>query len=237
MERVVNIVGMGSSNLSVPDHGENWGINVAYKNCSRMDKLFFFDDWAELMKDDATLMPMGNTFTECVKGNPNIEIITRTEAKINAKDGTYLTTTSMYPLNEATRLGGVGAFFTSTIAYIIIYTMIEIPSLKSRIENLTKAVEVEQNQGQKEIFAKNLEMTKSKLEIVKPVDRIRLYGFELWSGSDVTEYSYQRQCVEFWLAFAMGRGIKVELPYVCMLAAMPSQSLYGYMPFDAKKKG
>lgn len=64
--------------------------------------------------------------------------------------------------------------------------------------------------------------------ILEKVDRIRLYGFEIWSGSDANEYRYQRPCIDFWLAFAMGRGIKVECPWYLVQTAGNNQNLYGY---------
>jgi hypothetical protein len=191
-ERVVNIIGMGASSRDVPDHGENWGINVAYKLCPRMDKLFFFDEFKELMFDDSHIPPLERTFTEMLKNNPNVELISKIGAPVNDQDGNKLTDVKAFPIQEAIYLAS-GCYFTSTISYIIAYAILE------------------------------------------KVDRIRLYGFEVWSGADRTEYSYQRQAVEFWLGLAIGKGIKVELPYVCMLAAMPSQSLYGYADFHLKK--
>ena len=68
--------------------------------------------------------------------------------------------------------------------------------------------------------------------ILEKVDRIRLYGFEIWSGSDANEYQVQRECVNFWLAYAMGRGIRVETPWYLLLTASNAQNLYGYsMPY------
>jgi len=66
------------------------------------------------------------------------------------------------------------------------------------------------------------------------IDRLRLYGFEMWSGSDANEFLYQRPCVDFWLAFAMGRGIKVEIPYHLLLTVQNTQNLYGYVKDDIK---
>ena len=67
--------------------------------------------------------------------------------------------------------------------------------------------------------------------IMEKVDRIRLYGFEMWSGLDNNEYYYQRPCVDFWIAFALGRGIKVEIPYYLMPSA-GTNSFYGFIPKD-----
>ena len=55
------------------------------------------------------------------------------------------------------------------------------------------------------------------------------YGFEIWSGSEANEYTAQRPCVDFWLAFAMGRGIKVEVPYYLLHTQKSNQNLYGYV--------
>lgn len=184
MERVVNIIGMGASGASVGDTGENWGLNNAYKR-AKLDKLFFFDDFSELMVSDSQIAPHDKTFTWFLKEYPDVEIISRFEDTIRDTEGNSLGKIKAYPLNEATKLAP-GGFFTSTIAYAICYAILE------------------------------------------KVDRIRLYGFEIWSGSDANEYMYQRPCVDFWLAYAMGRGIKVEVPWYLMLTTTNNQNYYGY---------
>ncbi|RPH74535.1 hypothetical protein EHM76_03390 [bacterium] len=65
--------------------------------------------------------------------------------------------------------------------------------------------------------------------ILQKVDRIRLYGFELWSGSDANEYDYQRPCMDFWIAVAIGKGIIVEVPYLLMQNITNNQNYYGYV--------
>lgn len=185
-ERVVNIIGMGPSSTSAPDTGENWGLNVAYKGCRRMDKLFYFDSFTKLMNADATVYPKDYSLMNCIQDNPHIEIISKCADSIKGLDGTLLAPIKEYPLREALQLAP-GGYFTSTIAYTICYAILE------------------------------------------KVDRIRLYGFEVWSGSDANEYMYQRPCVDFWLAFAMGRGIKVEIPWYLLLTATNTQNFYGYV--------
>jgi hypothetical protein len=71
--------------------------------------------------------------------------------------------------------------------------------------------------------------------ILEGVNRIRLYGFEIWSGSDANEYTHQRPCIDFWLAFALGRGIQVEIPYYLSLTVGNSQNYYGYFKGEIKK--
>jgi hypothetical protein len=65
--------------------------------------------------------------------------------------------------------------------------------------------------------------------IMQGFNRIRLYGFELWSGSDANEYLYQKNCFDFWIAFAIGRGIIIEVPYLLMLNVQNEQNYYGYV--------
>ena len=72
--------------------------------------------------------------------------------------------------------------------------------------------------------------------IMNKFDRIRLYGFEVWSGSNANEYQHQRPCIDFWIAFAMGRGIKVEVPYYLTLTATNNQNYYGYFKGEVKNK-
>lgn len=68
--------------------------------------------------------------------------------------------------------------------------------------------------------------------ILEKVDRIRLYGLEIWTGSDANEYNYQRPCLEFWIAFAIGKGIKIEVPYLLMQNISNFQNYYGYLKGD-----
>lgn len=53
-------------------------------------------------------------------------------------------------------------------------------------------------------------------------DQIELYGVDMDSD---TEYSYQKACGEFWIGYALGRGIKVITPEKSTLYAAP---IYGY---------
>jgi hypothetical protein len=71
--------------------------------------------------------------------------------------------------------------------------------------------------------------------ILEKVDRIRLYGFEVWSGSDANEYEHQAPCIDFWCAFALGRGIKIETPYYLLHTVKNKQNFYGYFKGELKK--
>jgi hypothetical protein len=191
-ERVINIIGLGKSGKTVGDTGENWGINYAYKHKIRLDKLFYFDNLFD--GGDKMIEPIDYNVNEFLAENPNVEIISKVESQIKSIDNTtnavkILANIKRFPLNDAIDLVP-GMYFTSSIAYIIAYAILE------------------------------------------KVDRIRLYGFEIWSGSDANEYTVQRECVNFWIAYAMGRGIKVEVPAYLLLTAGHSQNLYGYsMPY------
>lgn len=192
-ERVINIIGLGDGAYTVGDTGENWVLNVAYKKCKKVDKMFFMDDFKDIMNDDVTIMPE-YTFKDFLKDNPNAEVIGKFAQQIvdDKALNVVLGNIKEYPINEATRLVG-GIFFTSTIAYTIAYAIME------------------------------------------KVDRIRLYGMEIYSGSDANEYTYQAPCVDFWLAFAQGRGIKVEVPHYLLHTMTNNQNLYGYAKGELKK--
>lgn len=47
------------------------------------------------------------------------------------------------------------------------------------------------------------------IAIIENFDRIEIYGFEF---SDDIEYVKQKACAEFWIGFALGRGIEVYTP-------------------------
>lgn len=68
------------------------------------------------------------------------------------------------------------------------------------------------------------------LAILRGADEIGLYGCDMAVDDD--EYFYQRPCVEAWIGFARGRGIKVTIPEVSPLGK--SSFLYGV---DAHEKG
>lgn len=184
MERVVNIIGMGPSARDVPDTGENWGINVAYKH-ARLDKMFFFDDASVILWDDQNIIGSRSmNLKQAIEESPEMEIFSRTKDAFS-ENGVQFAEINEYPLRKALTLAP-GAFFTSTIAYTLAYA------------------------------------------IVENVDRIRLYGCSMYGSACANEYMYQLPCVEFWTAFALGRGIKVEIPYQTVLEAKNSNNLYGY---------
>jgi hypothetical protein len=56
---------------------------------------------------------------------------------------------------------------------------------------------------------------------VKPFERIEIYGFEM---ADDLEYVKQKSCAEFWIGFAMGRGVDIYTPENCQLLY---SNLYG----------
>ncbi len=59
------------------------------------------------------------------------------------------------------------------------------------------------------------------LAILEGFERIELYGFEM---SDDTEYVKQKACAEFWIGYALGRGIEVYTPENCQIL---HSNLYG----------
>lgn len=236
MERVVNIIGMGASKGSVPDTGENWGINFAFKT-NRLDKLFFMEslmDW--LPQKDERYPPFNYTFDKFLEQNPDCELISQTNDFVkNVSTGKKLREIQAFPLNEACELIP-GGYFSSTVAYIIVYTMVELQAKENILDGLITISNSEKDETIKKDLVSKIDNLQEEIKNFRPVDRIRLYGIEAWSGGDANEYNYQRPCMEFWLAFAQGRGIKVEIPYYMIHTNNCNQNFYGYFSFDAKHK-
>jgi hypothetical protein len=190
-ERVVNIIGLGASSAMTPDTGENWVICNAYKKVHKADKWFFMDDFHFIDSGDKFIEPIDYHIDNFMRDNPNLDIISKFETELVNKDKDIKLKIKAFPLGRAVKLIP-GGYFTSTIAYTIVYALMQ--------EELG----------------------------FERVDRIRLYGFELWSGSDANEYSIQAPCVNDWLWFAMGKGVKVEAPYYLLQTVKNNQNYYGY---------
>lgn len=63
----------------------------------------------------------------------------------------------------------------------------------------------------------------------KKIDTVNLYGIELWGSFDDDEYAYQKECVDFWLAYLYGKGIQVMIPAYTLKIAGSQGNLYGYI--------
>ncbi len=62
--------------------------------------------------------------------------------------------------------------------------------------------------------------------IYEKVDSIDVYGVPLFTEE---EYTFERPCVEFWLGYAMGQGIKVTVHKPSyLLSSAPNYGIYAY---------
>ena len=62
--------------------------------------------------------------------------------------------------------------------------------------------------------------------VYKEATEIEMYGCPLLAKE---EYNEQRPCIEFWIGYAMGKGIKVTVHKPTnILTAKPHMGLYGY---------
>lgn len=66
----------------------------------------------------------------------------------------------------------------------------------------------------------------------RKVDLINLYGIELWSSSLKDEHNYQKQAIDFWIAFCYGRGIQINIPAWILYGKDMKENLYGYQRND-----
>lgn len=69
------------------------------------------------------------------------------------------------------------------------------------------------------------------LAILEGFERIRLYGFEIWSKI-TDEYFREGPCVEAWINLAKGRGIKVDIDFSVLPTMREENNLYGYKDDD-----
>ena len=67
------------------------------------------------------------------------------------------------------------------------------------------------------------------MAIIEKYDRIRLYGFECWSRASYLQYGGQHRCLENWIMFARGRGIKTDISFQIIPAMGEKNNLYGYL--------
>jgi hypothetical protein len=59
------------------------------------------------------------------------------------------------------------------------------------------------------------------IAILEGFERIEMYGFEM---SDNAEYVQQKACAEFWMGYALGKGIEIYTPEGCQIL---HSDLYG----------
>lgn len=64
------------------------------------------------------------------------------------------------------------------------------------------------------------------------VDLINLYGIELWASSSEDEYFYQKECLDFWIAYCYGHGIQINVPAYLLYAKDTKSNLYGFYRED-----
>lgn len=66
----------------------------------------------------------------------------------------------------------------------------------------------------------------------QPIDQINIYGIEMWATAETDEYHYQKECVDFWIPFCLGKGIKINVPAFLLYARNTTHNLYGYYRED-----
>jgi len=57
---------------------------------------------------------------------------------------------------------------------------------------------------------------------VEHFDRIEIYGVDMAEG---TEFQHQKACFEFWIGYAMAKGVEIYLPDECQLMKAPLYAL------------
>jgi len=201
-EKVINIIGMGWSGQQAPfDCGERWGINCSYAY-GALDKVFWMHQPA-LIPQSLRLGEHTKSISHIIKQFPDMEIITLCKMSIELNPNPGPEIIFNFDVNKQ-----IGERLKVTTEYPVL-------DYDGKITQCA--------------YATSTLMYIIGLAILQNADRIRLYGVELFSRLNVNEYEFERQGVEHLLFMAMGKGIKVEIPFQCMITASNNtNNRYGY---------
>jgi len=199
-EKVVNIIGMGWSGQEAPfDQGERWGINCSY-TYGEMDRVFRMHH-PVLIPKSLRLGQYTQSITEVIEKYPAMEIITLENMLI-----------------ERNPEAGPEIIFN-----------FDLSNPGDVIKQTRRYPLFEYNKLISCTYATSTLMYIIGLAILEKFDRIRLYGIELFSKISKNEYEFERQGVEHILWLAMGKGIRVEIPFHCLITASNNtNNHYGY---------
>lgn len=197
--RVVNIVGRAPSGLVIPPYGELWGLNHSWAYGHDFDKLFVIDGMDAMLKACPSEQIPQEEFKDYLRKNKHIELISAYAEKVTDK-----TTVD-------------GKLVEEVLAQCVVfpkhltYNLIPGTYFTSSVAHILAYCAVQEEMG------------------FKKIDTINLYGIELWGSFDDDEYTSQRECVDFWLAYLYGKGIQIMLPAYVLKIAGSQNNLYGYI--------
>lgn len=213
MEKVVNIIGLGPGAVDAPWGNELedfWGINNAYI-FGRLDIIFMMHYPEDTIRSSFVAgretLPLDEVFVKY----PNMRAMSLDEFIFlkNLTNGKY----SHAPMANMDKL-------KEDPNYKILFTTERYP-----IKPATQLIgTVDYSCSAAYLIA---------YAILQGYDRIRLYGFEVWSRAN-EEYAEEAPCIERWIYLAKGKGIKTDVPFCILPTMIQRRNFYGY--YEEPKK-
>jgi hypothetical protein len=207
MEKVVNIIGMGPGAIDAPWKNETdhfWGINNAYIY-GRLDIIFMMHTPEDTIRssfvDGRERIPLDEVFIKY----PDMVAVSLDKI-IFLKN----LTTNKYahaPFENLDKL-------KKDKNYKILFITERYPIEKATALSGT----VDYSCSAPYLIA---------MAILQGYERIRLYGFEVWSRAN-KEYTDEAPCIERWISLARGHGIKTDCPFSIIPTNRQARNFYGY---------
>jgi len=210
MEKVLQIVGLGFGAVDAywGDDDPNlstWGINNAYIY-GKLDKLFVMHDAKQTIKSSYLVGRDKISFKDAFEKYPDMEAIA-----LNDFLYVYNIEKQQYGTAPADKLE----------------TLEKDPNYKI----LTKTIKFPIGEATKLMGSADYSSTVAymfALAILEKFDRIRLYGFEVWSRIS-HEYEFEAPCIERWQKLAKGHGINTDISFDVIPTIKQENNLYGYV--------
>jgi len=200
--REINIIGMGPSALSLKNqelHGEIWGLNYAYLYRRRLDRLFVLHRWDQFM---TCAQKEGRTGDHWLKA--------MTEGRIHQL-------WTFFPTDIAIPISDYPPDMKQEQAVVFTHDPKGIGNYKN--QNLRKIAKSHVIDVKKIIKITQCDHLSCSLPyvigqaIVEKVDKINLYGIEIWAWNGQNTYGGQIPSVNAMLRTAVARNIQVFMPW------------------------
>ena len=206
MEKVVNIIGLGLGAIDAPwtnETDEFWGINNAYIY-GKLTRIFMMHGPEQTIKSSGQTGREAIPLTKAFKLYPDMRAISLDKIIFSHKGG------SIYGFSPIEKLEDLKKEKDRSI----IFTTEAFPLMDA-----TKLI------GTSDFSCSATYLI--SMAILEGFDRIRLYGFEVWSGIN-DEYKEEAPGIERWLNLARGKGIKTDISFQVVPTIRDKYSLYGY---------
>ena len=208
MEKVCNIIGLGYGATSAPwanSTDQFWGINNSYIY-GRLDKLFVMHSAEQTIKSSFISGRDAISFKDAFLKYPKMEAVALMDF--------------LFVYNVTKQQYGYGPI-----------DKINVFEEDPDFEIITKTTRFPLGDATRLMGTADFSCSAAYLiamAILEGFDRIRLYGFEVWSGI-TEEYKTEAPCIERWQKLAKGKGINTDISFDIIPTIRQADNLYGYV--------